>query len=438
MIIKTPGIGIVHPVSDSRRPLKGRVGIVLNMTEASEEVSVVRGPRAGVRLVAPFDIISEVLIGSGAYGPDEGFAELPSVTSSELRAQIYKVLNGEGGPDEHVPDPRDPSYAWGSWVILDYLSCDIPFVVEVLDHPSSSPNIHPVRDEETDGTRGAAGDEDVAGAADAHSEDDKVQGEDVGAEAEETTADSRERFAMRFDASVPSRVPDPPMSITALTVNDESISWAWDQSYIDGWKMGAKAAYAEGQSRPPTSAEKLSALSPDVENEETLTTKQEALRSGWESGQQWGAEERKTNPPPPGAKKVGTPSAPQSYFRNEADDADGDNESASASSLRDGVWSTGGHRGVAKRDGSFIIDSRAAGKVRVQGSDQGIRLTASGVTIDIGEGGKTIRLGGQTCRAVLGDAMLLAFNNHTHTVSGSTPDTPMSPSEVLSDTVVLG
>jgi len=244
--------------------------------------------------------------------------------------------------------------------------------------------------------------------------------------------------------------PTPPMA------NTEEKKGLWEASFETAWSAGFQNTYWDGD----IDASNDGAITTEFDNSWLMDNGNDdsslsVLRDGWLKGWKQGDIDAKTelsvNPP---QVSVADNSGAVLKGDNEAGepaDLDIDEWDQVAAKGNMAVWylEKKGCRIVIDKDGGYTIDTRTSqSPIRIQGGDGGVTIASNGVIVEMGKGyneavkvtAQSIILGGNTARAVLGDAMMNVFNGHDHDETGiktAPPNQLMNSDEILSDVVVL-
>jgi hypothetical protein len=259
---------------------------------------------------------------------------------------------------------------------------------------------------------------------------------------------------------------------SALKFLSRVFSDYWRECYTFGYSDGMTAGFDEGVNREPTKIEidrSIGSIPPEnsegisspTRTAETFDTQarsvigHDAFVAGWKHGNEVGVKAKAIADKYPKAIIPGTPI----NYKDDPDDQDTDADTEDSLNSRaqplgenDYVKSRGGHRIVLQEGEDMILDSRAVGKIRVQGSNHGVRITAGGAAIDVLKDGEvakvvvnaaSVEIAGSTAKAVLGDAVETWLKSHTHgyipgpSGSAQTETSALSTDGILSEKVKL-
>lgn len=400
MHIPTPGFEPSEPES-TLHAAGAVVGVVLALRPPGDTGERwFRGYRCDVLLLETLSIARDVLLTTR----DGSHPILPRVTSPEIVA-----LLASGAP---IPSPSQPNAQWGDYVLLSRLENGMPFVSHFLPHPAAhAASLPPLVGPE-------------------YATDDAM-----GARVASQMTPATDTSALPAELTSPAAVARPP--VPPPFSRDRRQRAAWLETYIAAHMIGAEQAWTAGQATPPAEAR--------------FDTPAQA--AGWEAG--WGPGQRRAlalrAESPPEVTPAAQPPADPAALPDPptAADEDGDEAVKAVPTGPDVVYEAFGVRVLIRKDGAFLVDSRAAGVVRVQGSGSGVKITASGAVVEVGAGGKEVNVtadavrlrgsGGAALNGVVRGEDLETFLKTTFQVSTAFgPSGPMIvdlPAAVLSEGV---
>ena len=357
--IPGPAFGFSSP-QDTQNPRGAMPAIVLRCYSSPGPGAPdwYRGPVCSVLFLETYGTAENVIV-LGGGGARQQTWSLPAETDREIADDI--LLNHK------APQFTDENAArWGAYVLVGFMDSGIPYVSpgHYLAHPAGRTSMMPTADDRPEYGAGSAG-------GDSYGPDD-IDWEQVPAE---ITGDGA--------APVP-RIP------TFTWADDNPAARAaYVAAYQEYWELGAGEAWWTGQR-----AEGSLIVNVDPSRPESRAAGSGAGQ-GWQDGQDFGLALRARETPK--IERGRYSGAPYQHTAIHPDDdaADVDDGTDGAavpaqSTGRDFSFEEHGVRILVREDGEVIVDTRAAGGVRVQASSSGVRLTASGAIVDVGKGGNVV------------------------------------------------
>ncbi len=338
---------------DAIRPRGAMPAVVLTVYSASDQApSWYRGPVCDVLLLDRMAPLSGVVIPGGGGARNQAWV-LPDETDPEVVRHLYQE-------DGEPPSLTGPDAAlWGSFVLVCWMDCGLPYISESLAHPARRVTAVPTGESREEPER-------IPG-----------QGEVDYSQLPSEIAD--------LD-SVPK--PRIPVEWAAEGARD-----AYRSAYEAYWYRGAAEAWWYGERSTESLVVPLSAGW-------TLQSERNAFmggaQAGFDDGQTYGLSVRGRTPPT-GDTYEGEPYDWQvTPVEPGAADEESENEIPATAGRGDLSIEEHGVRVVIRPDGTFLVDLRDAAGLRVQGSGTGVRVTANGAILDVGATGNVVDVRGAT------------------------------------------